>query len=187
MNTFRSWNLFLCWSGVWVFCVEYVPYHYLIMVLPSSKRGNDIRPIQQLLVSRLNWMHCLLWLCVAGRMARNERLEKVWLRGKDRQEEEFFRCVHPSCYNECMPSVSAPLLKTPSEKPQSHYMYTHSHTLPAPLIAAWAATFDILNQRTFTRTCADAQVHVSGLLTEIHTRANIHTKTPVYRRKYQVV
>lgn len=66
-------------------------------------------------------------------------------------------------------------------------MYTHSHTLPAPLIAAWAATFDILNQRTFTRTCADAQVHVSGLLIETHTLANIHTKMHIYSTKYQVM
>lgn len=52
-----KWGL----SVLWGMCA--VPEH-LIMVLPSSKRENDTRPVQRLKVLCLNWMHWLLRLCV---------------------------------------------------------------------------------------------------------------------------
>lgn len=49
------------------------------------------------------------------------------------------------------------LLKTPSAESGSHHTHTRSRTLPSPLIAAWATTFDILHQRTIALTPADVQ------------------------------
>lgn len=49
------------------------------------------------------------------------------------------------------------LLKTPSAESGSHHTHTRSRTLPSPLIAAWATTFDIPHQRTSTLTPADVQ------------------------------
>lgn len=49
------------------------------------------------------------------------------------------------------------LLKTPSAESGSHHTHTRSRTLPSPLIATWATTFDILHQRTIALTPADVQ------------------------------
>lgn len=155
-------------------------YYCQFIVLPSIKKQNDSTTAAGL-VSHMNELiiEALCWRAMRH-VVREEVLKKVWLRGMDRQEVGLFRRVNLSCCNEYVPSVSAPLLKTPSEKSESHRIRTHSHTLPSPLIAAWAATFDILNQRTFTLTCACARAYVSAGNSRTHTLWPTQTYTRMH-------
>lgn len=98
-----------------------------------------------------------------------------WVGWTDRK-----RCLpshlYPSYCCECAPAASA----LGNQRHVTH----NTHTLPSPLIAACAATFDILNRRTFTLRCTGVQDHVSSCWkrhvqqstkVNIYTGANFHT------------
>lgn len=102
-----------------------------------------------------------------------------WKTG-DRQIEGL-RCVNPSCCNECVPSVSAPLLKTPSEKTTiTLHMYTLTHSPSTSNCCVGSHLWHPQSKGLHTYVCS-TQALVSVYRSKRHTPVHLHCTAHIFQ------